>query len=110
VASFIWSNAVTGYQTYTVPAGTTYLRVRLWGAGGGASLGYAGVACNGVRAPGGAGAYVAGFLRVTPGETLRAIAGRGGGQLDNWNGSTLMAPFMPDFLGSGGRANKGSPS
>jgi hypothetical protein len=54
-------------QTYTVPPGVTSLTVKLWGAGG-ASAGFGG----------GSGAFVAGTLAVTPGETLTLIVGGGG--------------------------------
>ena len=61
-------NATGTYQYYTVPSQTTLLRVHLWGGTGG----------NAHESAGGRGAYVTGRLIVTPGETLRVIAGRGG--------------------------------
>ncbi|MDN0195732.1 hypothetical protein [Streptomyces sp. S.PNR 29] len=57
-------------QRFTVPSGVTKLDVRAWGQGG---AGHA-------KAFGGAGAYAAGVLEVTPGETLSlAVAGQGFG-------------------------------
>ena len=58
------------YQTFVVPAGSRAVDVELWGAGGGTLQ---------PPAYGGAGAYVAGTLPVTPGETLRVIVGVAGG-------------------------------
>jgi 5-hydroxyisourate hydrolase-like protein (transthyretin family) len=60
----------TSVQRFTVPSGVTKLDVRAWGQGG---AGHA-------KAYGGAGAYAAGALKVTPGETLSlAVAGKGFG-------------------------------
>lgn len=56
-------------QNFVVPAGVSSVHVELWGAGGGGGR-YANL--------GGAGAYVAGDLAVTPGETLGIIVGKGG--------------------------------
>ncbi|MFC5007704.1 hypothetical protein ACFPIJ_59095 [Dactylosporangium cerinum] len=44
-------------QTFTVPAGVTSLRLKLWGAGG----------ANGLEAKGGGGGFTTGTLTVTPG-------------------------------------------
>lgn len=54
-------------QTFTVPPYVSQLFVKLWGAGGG-----------GGASTGGAGAYVSGYLSVTPGQTLQVIVGGGG--------------------------------
>lgn len=57
------------------------VRVAMWGAGGGAQS-----ASTRLLAQGGAGAFVGGMLRVTPGETLYAsigLAGRPGGPQGN---------------------------
>jgi hypothetical protein len=55
-------------QTFTVPPGVTSLSVKMWGAGGGGSW----------DGRGGAGAYVAGNMTVTPGQTLTLVVGGGG--------------------------------
>ncbi len=52
-------------QFYTVGSGISQLQVQLWGAGGGDN--------------GGSGAFVAGYLSVTPGQTLTVVVGSGGG-------------------------------
>jgi hypothetical protein len=58
------------YTTVTVPAGANFMKVNMWGAGG--EIGYDNTWY------GGAGAYVEGYLSVTPGETLRLIVGAKG--------------------------------
>ena len=63
-------------QTYTVPAGISKIRVKMWGAGGGR---------GGGNSYGGGGGYVEGDLNVTPGEILTLIVGNGGPR-----GSTTM--------------------
>ncbi|MFM7019817.1 MAG: beta strand repeat-containing protein, partial [Aquirufa sp.] len=61
----------TGSNTsITIPAGTTSIDVKMWGAGGGGS--------NTSNSTAGSGAYVFGKLSVTPNETLTLIVGQGG--------------------------------
>lgn len=64
-------------QTYTVPAGVTSIRVKIWGGGGGAAANISGSYGSG----GGAG-FVQTDVPVTPGETLTIIVGQGGA---GWN-------------------------
>ncbi|MEU6253152.1 hypothetical protein [Streptomyces sp. NPDC047043] len=52
-------------QEFTVPGGVTELDVRAWGQGGGGNS----------MATGGAGAFAAGTVKVTPGETLTLKVG-----------------------------------
>lgn len=67
--------AYTGtHQTFVVPAGVTWIFVKLWGAGGGA--GKAGGWSYG--ADGGGGGHTRGLFPVTPGDTLILVIGRGG--------------------------------
>jgi len=61
-------------QTYTVPAGVTTVRAKIWGAGGGG--GYAGGWALGFA--GGGGGYVTGDITVSPGQVLNIVAGCGG--------------------------------
>ena len=65
-------------QTFVVPAMVYKIKVVMWGAGGGGwnAPGYPYVN-NGQRS-GGNGAYVEGWIAVTPGETLTIIVGQGG--------------------------------
>jgi hypothetical protein len=57
-------------QTWEVPSNVTQVRVRLWGAGGGASAN-----ADGTNSDRTAGGYVEGDLAVSPGETLRLYVG-----------------------------------
>jgi hypothetical protein len=59
-------------QTFTVPAGVTSLRVKMWGAGGGGPM------FSGTGGHGGGGAFTDVTLFVTPGEVLSVIVGGGG--------------------------------
>ena len=74
--------------TYTVPANVFRIQVHMWGAGGG--FGFNG----GVGSIGGGGAYVTGFVDVTPGEQYFVRVGGGGGR-----------PF--GGFGGGGNGNTG---
>ena len=66
-----------GTHSWVVPENVTRIVYRAWGAGGGGggncryyqSMGGGG---------GGAGAYISGFLKVTPGTTLSILVGEGG--------------------------------
>ncbi|MFF7309851.1 hypothetical protein [Streptomyces sp. NPDC008137] len=59
-------DAARDAQAFKVPSGVTRLNVRVWGEGG----------AGGSLAKGGAGGFVGGTLKVTPGETLSlAVAG-----------------------------------
>ena len=60
-------------QTFLVPAGATVLRVKAWGAGGGASV-------SGVGTPmsGAGGGFTIGTLDATPGVSLAVVVGAGG--------------------------------
>ena len=55
-------------QTYKVPDGVTFLKVKCWGGAGGAGTG----------GTGGAGGYAGGDVSVTPGEILQIAVGEGG--------------------------------
>ena len=57
-----------GEHTIVVPDGYRYLRIQLWGAGGGFS-----------EEPGGAGGYTAALFPVTPGQSFAILVGVGGG-------------------------------
>ena len=59
--------------TFTMPAGTYFIRVRLYAGGGGG--GYGNSAGGG---GGGGGGYAEGIFAVTPGETLTITVGSGG--------------------------------
>lgn len=77
-------------QTYTVPAGVTSIRVKMWGAGGGG--GNKGGWTWGYQ--GGGGGYTTADIAVTPGQVLQVMVGQGGN-----SGSTATANFT---YGGGG--------
>jgi hypothetical protein len=91
-----------GYQYVTVPAGAQCARVHMWGAGGANYLGTSPIT------PGGAGAYVTGLLAVTPGEQLRLIVGRAGGDRAgagfDWEGGGGMGAGNQNQQSGGGRS------
>jgi len=66
-----------GSQTYTVPAGVISIRIKAWGAGGGAAA-----ATNGAYGSGGGAGFVQADVSVTPGETITVLVGQGGA---SWN-------------------------
>ena len=78
----LYSNSVTFNYTasstsWTVPAGVTSIKVRLWGGGGGTGL-----AANMTTViPGGGGGFMEGIISVTPGQTINIYTGGGG--IDN---------------------------
>lgn len=80
----------TDYR-YTVPANTTSVKVKLWGAGGAGGMQF----LPGTVFAGGAGAYVEGTISVTAGEVLSVKVG-GGGKPGITNGS------YEDTYGGGG--------
>lgn len=59
--------------SWTVPAGVTTLRLRLWGGGGAGGMGN-----NGVGGGGGGGGYNEGYYSVTPGASYPVTVGAGG--------------------------------
>lgn len=61
-------------QTYTVPAGVTSIRIKMWGGGGGG--GHKGGWTYGFQ--GGGGGYTVADLAVTPGQVLTVMVGAGG--------------------------------
>jgi glycine rich protein len=64
----------TANATFTVPPGTSALRIDAYGAGGGGGGGDSTFNGGG----GGAGAYTAGVINVSPGEVLTIVVGKGG--------------------------------
>jgi 5-hydroxyisourate hydrolase-like protein (transthyretin family) len=87
-----------GAQEFTVPSGVTELDVRAWGEGGAGNS----------MANGGAGGFVAGDLKVTPGEVLKlAVAGQGSG--DALGGKAGGSGAQRGGNSSGIRTSTGSP-
>ena len=103
------------YGTFVVPAGVTVLRIKAWGAGGGA--GYNGNNSYGLR--GGNGGFSQADITVTPGETLRVYVGELGTTSDSiyYQGSGggysgVFRDTTPLIIGGagGGGAGRGSTS
>jgi hypothetical protein len=79
-------------QTWTVPAGVTYIFAKMWGAGGGPGR----VSGWSYGSPGGAGGFSHGIIPVAAGESLVIIVGSGG--------IGIPGP-VTSFGGGGGNAN-----
>lgn len=73
VTSSAYSTA--GSTSYVVPAGVTYVTVKVWGAGG---SGGNGSGSTGTGGAGGGGGYAKAVIAVTPGESLTVSVGSGG--------------------------------
>jgi hypothetical protein len=71
-------------QILKIPEGIAYVFVKLWGAGGGASLAWDAPDWN-HRAAGGGGGHTRALFPVTPGDELILVVGRGG---TSTNGTT----------------------
>ncbi len=81
----------SGTSTFTVPAGVYRIYAECWGGGGGAS-----------QATGaGAGGYAAGWLNVTPGDTITASVGSAGGSAGVDGSTTTFSTFTANG-GTGG--------
>jgi len=78
-------------QTFTVPAGTSSVYVKMWAAGGAGGINYSG----------GSGAFVGGILNVTPGSNLTVIVGGAG--MRAVNSGTMAGGF-----GGGGACGSSS--
>jgi len=72
-----------GQHEFTIPYGVSNLYVQLWGAGGG----------SGNFNNGGNGAYVSGYLSVTPGDSLQISVGEAGkfGKYDTFGGGGISS-------------------
>jgi hypothetical protein len=66
ITSFFYTNTI---QTYTVPSGTSYIEVFLWGGGGGSQNG------NPSAGAGGSGGFVSGRINTMPGTNYYVIVG-----------------------------------
>jgi hypothetical protein len=112
--TFSYTGAI---QTYTVPDGVTSIKVKCWGAAGGARNG-------------GAGGYAGGDVSVTPGDTIQVVVGQGGrvsssanylgggggftGILSVWNTSDISATHAGSIViagaGGGGANSDNNPA
>ncbi|MCG7324271.1 hypothetical protein [Achromobacter sp. ACRQX] len=99
--------ALTGSGTFTVPAGTFFLDVEMWGGGGGG--GGVGTAGSIAAGGGGAGEYVRFVLPVNPGGSIAYAVGAAGsaggaGGAGGNGGSTIFGSYSA-MGGSGGSPN-----
>jgi len=85
-----------GTQTFNVPSCVAKVYVKIWGAGGGGG--------KDNNTYGGAGAYVGGYLDVTPGDNLTVIVGGGGLT------GTGSSPIAGGFGGGGSSGGNSSGS
>jgi hypothetical protein len=63
----------TSQRNWTVPAGVSLIKVRIWGGGGAGGAGFAGAGGGG-----GGGGYAEGYYSVSPGATYFVNVGNGG--------------------------------
>jgi len=94
--------------TWTVPAGVTRIRVRVWGAGG---AGGDGTGSGGPGSGGGAGGYGESVMSVTPGQVISVSVGVGGqpaipntGNDGQNGGNTVFGPITANG-GTGGQTD-----
>lgn len=87
--------------SWPVPANVRKIYVQVWGAGGGGGGGTALLLAGG---GGGAGAYSAGFLTVTPGDSIAYAVGSGGGggAVNDHGVDGTLSQFGPDLVAAGG--------
>jgi len=87
-------------QSFTVPAGVTSLKVKMWGPGGGTGN-------YSASGGGGAGGYSTGFISVTPGEQLILVIGSGGKKPVSTNGNGGLGGWPGGGYGTRGDASGG---
>ena len=80
--SITFANSVTfnytgAAQSWTVPNGVCWIKIKAWGAGGGGGGADCGINTSNYR--GGGGGYVEKLLKVTPGDVIQIYVGQGGG-------------------------------
>lgn len=103
--------AFTSSGTFTVPAGVTQVKARVWGAGG-AGAG----STTGSPAGGGAGGgYAEGWVPVTPGASIpvtvaAAVPGANGGAAGGAGGSSSFGSLISATGGGGGQTGSGQSS
>ncbi len=102
------SYTTAGTYAWTVPSTTSFVFVRIVGAGGGTAGGNGNVTYSG--GGGGSGGYSEGWVAVTPGQTITVIVGAGGGAAPNTNGAqggaggtTSFGAAMSATGGGGGK-------
>ena len=82
----------TSQSNYTIPSGTSHIRVKVWGSGG-TNAGYSNGYTDG---DGGGGGFTDAIISVTSGETIKVAVGNMG---NNGSGSTTFAGYGGGFSG-----------
>lgn len=103
-ASFVGSQIFTSSGTFMVPAGVKRVYAQLWapGGGGGGYYIYGGTAYGGQG--GGAGGFSAGWVQVSPDQTLAVNIGAGGGGAgENGTGASGGTTTFAGLQATGGR-------
>ncbi|SHJ69474.1 hypothetical protein SAMN02745194_03145 [Roseomonas rosea] len=96
--------------SWTVPAGVTRMRFRIWGGGGG---GGGSANANSAGAGGGGAGFTEGWVAVTPGQVLSIQVGAGGaggvpGAAGGAGGVSLVAGIASANPGAGGAGGNGA--
>jgi hypothetical protein len=96
-----------GTTAFVVPANIHWLFVEVWGGGGGAS----GAGGSTPGSSGAAGGYAAGWIAVTPGQSINAVVGAGGGGTSSGapaaSGGTSSFSTLSATGGTGGSLGPG---
>jgi hypothetical protein len=87
-------------QSFVVPAGVISVKVKVWGPGGGTGS-------YSAQGGGGPGGYSAGYLSVTPGETLILAVGSGGKKPASSSGNGGLGGWPGGGYGTAGDASSG---
>lgn len=95
----------TSSDTFTVPAGVTRIKCRVWGAGGGGGGTNSG-GFNAVARGGGGGGYAEGWYSVVPGQSIFVTVGAGGSPgnaspSDGGDGATTSVGSLISATGGG---------
>jgi hypothetical protein len=90
---------------WTIPAGTSAVKLRIWGGGGAGGSGF-----SGAGGGGGGGGYFEGFCNVTPGQTYFVTVGNGGVGSGTQGGASRFGTLVSatgGFAGANGATNLG---
>ncbi len=93
----------TTQGSWTVPAGVSVLRLRVWGGGGAGGNGFGGAGGGGAG-----GGYAEGYVGVTAGQTFAVTVGNGGAGAGTNGGSSSFGNLASASGGSAGAS--GSPN
>lgn len=89
-----------GTYQLTVPANTTAIKVKAWGAGGGGGNPFS----NFYSAPGGGGGYASATYSVSAGQIVKVVVGQGGSYCSSSGASAVYQTNGFQIIGAGGGA------